>query len=303
LAIALAASRQIISSGSTINLFAYITNTSGNPAQQIAVTLNTPSNWILNGKATNGQSTVTIPMLGAKESTSIPWSIQVPSGVVPGTYPLAVTVAYQSTGRPNSAAGTTKLLVAYPSLASLFDNVGVTSNSNPNPSSGFQGFDGIGTTYSAEGLAAAGITPGSKIGAFTWPAVGPALPDNVLADGQAVLVSGKGSQIAFLGAANNAPVSGSGTVYYTDGTSQAFVASVGNFWYPSGQNGNPDNTQVAAINYANYPTGSSGHTIYLFSFSAAIDSTKTVQAVILPKVTGSVQGSAAAMHIFSIAIQ
>jgi hypothetical protein len=131
----------------------------------------------------------------------------------------------------------------------------------------------------------------------------PALPDNVLANGQAILLPGHGSQISFLGAANNAPVSGTGTVYYTDGTSEAFTASVGNFWYAPGQNGNPANTEVAAVNYANYPTGSSGHTIYLFSFSAAIDATKTIQAIVLPKVTGSVQGSAAAMHIFSISIQ
>jgi hypothetical protein len=135
---------------------------------------------------------------------------------------------------------------------------------------------------------------------FTWPDVPPAQPDNVLADGQAIMVTGQGSQLGFLAASNNAPLSGSGTVYYTDGTSSPFELSIGNFWYPAGQNGNPANLQVAAVNYANYPTGSSGHTIYVFSVTVPINSSKTVQAVVLPKITGTVAGYQAAMHIFAI---
>jgi hypothetical protein len=78
---------------------------------------------------------------------------------------------------------------------------------------------------------------------FTWPDGPPAQPDNVLADGQATMVTGQGSQLGFLAASNNAPLSGSGTVYYTDGT---------------------------------------------------------VQAIVLPKITGTVAGYQAAMHIFAI---
>ena len=57
---------------------------------------------------------------------------------------------------------------------------------------------------------------------------------------------------------------------------------MGNFWYASGQSGNPTNDQVASVNYANYPTGSSGHTVYVFEQSVPIDSGKTVEAVALP---------------------
>lgn len=295
--------RQLVSSGKTISIVSNVTNASDSVARQVAVTLNAPSGWTL------GQSaTTTIPTLNPRQSISISWTVQVPQNIVPGTYQLAVTAVYQSGGSvSNSTAGTTTLRVAFPSLSSVFDNIGVTSNSNPNPSNGFFGFDGIGTTYSAEGLAAAGITPGGTIVSegmqFTWPNIGPALPDNVLANGQAILLPGKGGQLGFVAASNNAPVSGTGAVYYSDGTSVPFTVSVGNFWYASGQNGNPANTQIASVNYANYPTGSSGHTIYLFSLFTPIDPTKTVQAVILPRVTGSVQGSAAAMHIFSISIE
>jgi hypothetical protein len=58
---------------------------------------------------------------------------------------------------------------------------------------------------------------------------------------------------------------------------------------------------VASVNYANYPTGSSGHTIYAFEASVPIDAGKTVQAVALPAL-GSVSGYNAAMHIFAVSV-
>jgi beta-glucosidase len=114
-------------------------------------------------------------------------------------------------------------------------------------------------------------------------------------------VSGSGSTLGFLAAANNSPESGTGTIYYTDGSTQTFSLDVGNFWYPSGQNGNPSNTQVAAVNYANYPTGSSGHTVYLFEQSVPLAAGKTVEAVTLPSL-GSVSGYNPALHIFAMAV-
>jgi hypothetical protein len=81
-----------------------------------------------------------------------------------------------------------------------------------------------------------------------------------------------------------------------------FDLAAGNFWYQSGQNGNPVQAQVASVNYANYPTGSSGHTIYVFGVTVPIDSSKTVQAVVLPKVNGSVAGYQAALHIFALGL-
>jgi hypothetical protein len=59
--------------------------------------------------------------------------------------------------------------------------------------------------------------------------------------------------------------------------------------------------QVASVNYANYPTGSSGHTVYLFEQSVALQAGKTVAAVTLPSL-GSVTGDNPALHIFAMAI-
>jgi hypothetical protein len=131
--------------------------------------------------------------------------------------------------------------------------------------------------------------------------VASAEPDNTTAEGQTIAISGSGSSLGFLAAANNSPESGTGTIYYTDGTSQSFTLGVGNFWYASGQNGNPDNVQVAGVDYANYPSGSSGHEVYVFEQSVPLESGKTAEAVTLPSL-GSVVGYNAALHVFAMAI-
>jgi beta-galactosidase GanA len=295
LTVSLAVDKSVIVGGQTVQVSGIVTNAGSGSAEKVKVTLSAPAGWTV----TPSQA-VDVPVVPPGRSVPLNWDIQIPSGLAPGQYQLAAVANYEERGVSASTAGTANLQVPYASLDAAFDNVGITSNTNTNPSPGFLGFDGIGTTYSAEGLTAAGLSPGATVNVgnliFTWPNVPPAQPDNVLANGQAILVSGHGSQIGFLAASNNAPLSGSGTVYYTDGTSSSFTLSVGNFWYPAGQN----NTQVAAVNFANYPTGSSGHTVYVFSVSVPTDPTKTLQAIVLPRITGTVAGYQAAMHIFAI---
>jgi hypothetical protein len=223
------------------------------------------------------------------------------SGLEPGAANLLATAGYDG---DRTLLGAAQVSVPAPSLASTFNNAGVTDDATPTPSPGFDGFDGEGTTFSAQGLAAAGLSPGASVQAgglsFTWPDAAVAEPDNTMAQGQTIAVSGSGSSLGFLAAANNSAESGTGTIYYTDGSTQEFTLSVGNFWYASGQNGNPSNTQVAAVNYANYPTGSSGHTIYVFEQSVPLAAGKTAEAVTLPSL-GSVAGYNPALHVFAMA--
>ena len=54
------------------------------------------------------------------------------------------------------------------------------------------------------------------------------------------------------------------------------------------------------MNYANYPTGSSGHQVYVFEQSVPIDPSKTVTAVTLPSL-GDAAGYNPALHIFAMA--
>ncbi|MBV9607600.1 MAG: beta-galactosidase [Solirubrobacterales bacterium] len=301
--LALATSTALASPGKSFTVRATLFDGGRRSLRRAAVGLSVPSGWAVSpagpdvlGDVAPGQSrravfTVTAPG----------------SGLIAG--PVALVA--HATFRPGRARGPQSLLagatvqVPYASLADSFNNVGITDDSNRGASSGFDGFDGGGTTYSAQGLAAAGLAPGATVHSdgltFTWPNVPSMQPDNTMAEGQIIAVSGSGTKLGFLAASNNSALSGTGTVYYTDGSTSTFALDVGNFWYPAGQNGNPPNAQVAAVNYANYPSGSSGHTVYVFETSVGIDAGKTVEAVALPPL-GSVAGYNPALHVFAMSV-
>jgi hypothetical protein len=276
-----------------------LTNPAFRPLTGATEALSAPAGWTVTPSGPVGAGTVP-PGRSASET----FTVTAPSsGLTPGAVNLLATATYGPGHQ--TLVNTAQVEVPASSLAATFDNTGITDDSNPSPSSGFAGFDGEGTSYSAQGLAAGGLTPGAPVKAggltFTWPNVPSAQPDNTMAQGQTIAVSGSGSSLGFLAAANNSPETGTGTIYYTDGSSQPFTLSAGNFWYPSGQNGNPPDTQVAAVNYANYPNGSSGHTIYVFEQNVPLAAGKTVRAVTLPSL-GSVDGYNAALHIFAMSV-
>ena len=274
------------------------------PLRNATISLNAPAGWQVSPSSAAALGTVAA---GAAASAS--FQVTAPSsGLTPGLVGLLAKATFSTTGPgggTQTLINTADVTVPAPSLASTFDNTGITDNSNPSPSANFEGFDGEGTTYSAQGLAADNLTPGASVTAggltFTWPNEPSAQPDNTMAEGQTIALSGSGAALGFLAAANNSPESGTGTIYYTDGSTQSFTLDVGNFWYPSGQDGNPDNTQVAGVDYANYPTGSSGHEVYVFEQSVSLESGKTVEAVTLPSL-GDVAGYNPALHIFAIAV-
>ena len=285
----------------TFDVKATLRNPTRTPLGAASATLSVPSGWTV---TPSGPASLGTVAPGA--SASATFAVTAPSsGLASGPVSLLARVSFTSHGRTQSLASAAQVQVPYVGLSATFDNTGITSNSDTNPSSGFIGFDGIGTSYSAEGLAADGLSPGATVHAgglsFTWPGVAPAQPDNTMAMGQTIAVTGSGANLGFLAAANNSVESGTGTIYYTDGTTQSFTLGAGNFWYPAGQNGNPASTQVAAVNYANYPTGSSGHTVYVFEQNVPLAAGKTVAAVTLPSL-GNVTGYNPALHIFALAV-
>jgi beta-glucosidase len=99
--------------------------------------------------------------------------------------------------------GTPTTGAPFASLAAAYDNAGISDNSNPAAAN----FDGTGESFWAQALAAGtptALTAGGQatIGGttFTWPStVGG--PDNVIADGQIIDLSGSGNELGFLGAA------------------------------------------------------------------------------------------------------
>ncbi len=301
--LALTPSTALAQPGKPFTVRATLSDGGRQPLEDASVSLSAPSGWTVAPSGPDSLGDVAPGQSRRATFTVTPAG----SGLSAGPVALVGTATFRgrgSRGAQSLLAGAT-VQVPYASLAASFDNVGITDDSNRGPSSGFDGFDGSGTTYSAQGLAAAGLAPGASIHAdgltFTWPNVPSMQPDNTMAEGQIIALSGSGSELGFVTATNNSALSGTGTVYYTDGSTSSFSLDVGNFWYPAGQNGNPSNTQVAAVNYANYPSGSSGHTVYVFETSVPIDSGKTVEAVALPPL-GSVAGYNPALHVFAMAV-
>jgi beta-galactosidase GanA len=280
-----------------------LTNPTARPLRDASIALSVPHGWTVSPAT----ATAALGTVAPGTAATARFKVTAPSsGLTPGLTGLLATATFTD-GRAGQQTLINAAQVSVPatSLASTFDNTGVTDNSDPDPSSSFLGFDGEGSSYSAQGLAADGLTPGATVTAdglnFTWPNVAAAQPDNTMAQGQTIDVTGSGTKLGFLAAANNSTESGTGTIYYTDGTTQSFTLDIGNFWYPANLDGNPSNVQVAGVDYANYPTGSSGHEIYLFEQSVTLAAGKTVEAVTLPPL-GSVAGYNPALHVFALAV-
>jgi hypothetical protein len=182
-----------------------------------------------------------------------------------------------------------------PSLDKVFNNTGITDDADPSAGA----FGSSGKTYSAQALAAVGITPGGTVSydgtTFTWPNVAPGTPDNVEANGQPISVSGTGSKLAFLGSSFSGTYGGTGTIFYDDGSTQQFALSFSDWWNPA-----PTDQVVAKAPYINAPTGRYAHTASVYYSAVPLEAGKTVAAVALPP-TGKVSPSAG-MHVFAIAI-
>jgi hypothetical protein len=234
---------------------------------------------------TPSSGVLTVPAGG---QATVPATISVVGQLSPGTYDVHIGF----TGTRGDRVTSADVPVAVPtSLSSSFDNTAISDDSAPSAANIING-----RSYSAQALAAQGITPGSTVSydgtSFTWPDVPAGTPDNVEADGQLIAVSGSGTSLAFLGSATGNSITATGTVFYTDGTSQQFTLTLGNWWGATGD-------VVAKPTYQNDATGQYQQAAYVYYASVPIESGKQVLAVQLP-VTGT--SPAAGMHIFGVAV-
>ncbi|MFD4972081.1 glycoside hydrolase family 2 TIM barrel-domain containing protein [Streptomyces sp. NPDC058424] len=186
------------------------------------------------------------------------------------------------------------MLVA--TLVQAFNNVGTSPDSDP--ASG--DFSGSHTSYSSDALAAAGLTPGATVKAagltFTWPDTALGRPDNVIAEGQIILVepSPGATTLGFLGASANGGTSGPVVITYTDGTSTTRTIS-----FDAWQRGPSSGTTVAAsIPYRNGKSGVLEGSTYVYAITVPIDPSRTVRTLTLPNATNG----KTTMHIFAVAL-
>jgi hypothetical protein len=275
-----------------------------------------------------GQATLTVRNAAAR-TVSVEWSTRAPglkptprNGVVdvpaggasvisialdhdhaaPGMRPIEVAVlARHGDEQRQFEALTMKAGVPYPDLRSAFDNVGVTSDADIDPPTLNGGFDGSGSSFSAEALAGIGVRPGGDVAAdgftFRWPDVAPGEPNNALANGQTITLSGRGSRLGLLTSSSFGPLSAVGTVNYTDGTSTTFRLDEPDWTtWPT-----PPGAKTAFVApYRNYQ-GQVHRPTSVYVHAVELDPAKTVASVVLPPV-GDRTLWTPALHVFALAL-
>ncbi len=186
---------------------------------------------------------------------------------------------------------------AYASLAASFNDVGITADNNTAPGN----FDGGNASFSETALTNAGAAPGATINSsgmsFTFPNVAAGTNDNTVAEGQTITMSGSGT-LGFLVSASYGPASGTGTITYTDGSTQSFTLNSPDWWSTS-----PPSGGAVAVNsaYQNRQGNTTyAHTGDIFSETVALTAGKTLGSVTLPS-GGALTAGTPALHVFAIA--
>ncbi|MFC9792890.1 NEW3 domain-containing protein [Streptomyces sp. NPDC127584] len=235
--------------------------------------------------------------VAAGQTVATEFSIQVPQqrpGFRVRTFTASVT--YKGGDGAGSATGTLSQRTGEPlaDLKAAYNGVAITDEADTAPGD----YDGEGNSFSAQKLAAVGLTRGASVTALgaklTWPDVPSGTKDNVASAGQAVTLNGQGSRIVFLGSGVGSGATGTATVYYKDGTS-----AKGSFGFPNWSFSPADAhgaTLVASSDGRNRPDGygNAGIAYRVFAHSIPLDAAKQVDFVVLPDNSG--------IHVFDMAI-
>jgi len=232
-----------------------------------------------------------------RASAALTATIMLPLGLLAGLTGWSPAAAAASRG-------------SLPSLAQAFNNVGITAGgsggSSPRASTVSAAnatagnFDGIGDSFSATGLAADALSPGKPLLhdglAITWPNVAPGQPDNVVANGQTIALTGTGSTLGVIGASAFGSTGGTFTVNYADGSSTTATVTLADWIDLSPASG----TDLLATTGGWNPGG----TIPVSLFYAAIPlrTGKSVVSVTVPQVGPAVGKDTPSLHIFNLTI-
>ncbi len=302
----------LVTSGHPTKITATLTNNGLLALDEVTFVLAAPSGWTARevGRVSGGQ----VP---SGRAVTASWLVT-PQDANPAEAPVLVRVVYTGQRQRGVSYGSVSVVGATATLADAFNNAGISDdaavvagtsgNAGISENSGVAagGLDGAGISYSEQALTAAGLGPGAVLThdgiTFSWPDVLAGQPDNVVAMGQTVLVSGSGTTLGFLGASTGAGAgaSGSGKVYYTDGTDSSFQLTLPDYQGAPGAGSDV----MATLPYVNEATGGKvEETAFIFYAGVPITAGKTVQAVTLPDggVTAA-SGPVSGLHIFALGI-
>jgi Carbohydrate binding module (family 6) len=186
---------------------------------------------------------------------------------------------------------------SYPNLAASFNDVGITADNNTGPGN----FDAGGASFSETALTDAHAAPGAIISSqgvsYTFPNVAAGSNDNTVAEGQQIAVTAAGT-LGFLISASYGPASGTGTITYTDGSTQSYTLTAPD-WFST----TPPAGGAVAVSSAYQ--NRQGNTTYagtgdIFSQTVSLAAGKTVASVTLPP-GGALTAGTPALHLFAIA--
>ncbi|MCA1219744.1 glycoside hydrolase family 3 C-terminal domain-containing protein [Streptomyces sp. 8L] len=277
--------------GATFTARTTYTNGAASPVSGVTVALDAPSGW-----TATASSPATFSRVGAGQAVSTTWQVTVPAGTDPASFGLDATVT-----TPNGQQGAqAPVTVPYASVTAAYDNSGISDDATPGTGS----LDGGGASFSEQTLEAAGYTAGQNAThdgiTFPWPATaGTGKPDNIVASGQGVHLTGSGTKLGFIGTSDFGAASGSGTILYTDGTTQTYSLGFGDWWGTSAPQGSDF---AATLPYLNNSGGHQTQQVHTYGATVPLKAGRTVEAVTLPNVSKTAANSQLALHIFSIAI-
>ena len=232
------------------------------------------------------------------------YAVDVPTGAPQGDYQIVFfTRPVTSLKMPHpKPAGAIRLQVSLPgSLLPYFNNVGIGLDRAAIGAN----FDGNENSYSTQQLAAAGLSPGRQITFhgfhFTWPADFAGRPDNIVAEGQTIPLSGKGRYIGILGAATNGSSHGVAVIHYTNHTWSAVLLGLTDWTMNGGAMTHPafSNWAVATTHYRDSDGGRLYNHVDTFVFftQVPVKPGLTVSSITLPQAVHGGQ-----LHIFSMAL-
>jgi phospholipase C len=288
----------VLAPGASTTVAATFSNNGPGAVSKVKLSLSgAPSGWKIAAAGATTASTI-----AATTDLTASWKVTAPATAGPQIAQLTATASYTDAATHAAHALTaqqTPVPAPAANLAADFNNVGISADSDQ----GAGNFDGGGYSFSATALANAGLTPGGTVTAdkltFTWPNVAAGTSDNVLAAGQIIDLNGTAGQatLGLLGSSSNGASSGTIAIFYTDGTSSAETVSFGD--WASGPAA--ADTTVATMPYRNSSSGTSQSiSMYIYATTVAVDSSKTVESIVLPNVNSTNSGTA--MHIFAIAL-
>jgi len=285
----------IVQPGATVTATTTLPNPSRAPLSHVAMSLTAPDGWTV-----QATSPTTFATVASGETATTTWTITAPAGVDPGSYDLSAAATFTDVAGTDSVSDATTVSVPYPSFAAAIDNVGISDDADPAAGN----LDGGGASYSAQALAAASpsLTPGATVThdglTFTWPNAQPGTPDNVVAGGQTVPLSGSGSTLGLLGTGDYGTASGTVTITYTDGSSQSVPLSFADWWANAATAGGD---VLTTLPYLNNASGRQNQHVSVYYAAVPLAAGKTPEYLTLPDVSHGAVSGQTAMHVFAIA--